>query len=191
MLAGKEIALRSQRWMPQRHEGSDQFANRIFCPGGDQFQRLSKNASGLILAQSKIKHCQRAIHASVIIFIQPIFLHAETNVPPMDFQVGFNHPLLSVDARALKQKRVRPVAPGFVGIEMPLRACNRFIDDARSAARQSDSAGQRMGLKKFAIGNSREGDDLVHIPTGKARIAPSRHARRGRRCWVRSNERLF
>jgi hypothetical protein len=68
----------------------------------------------------------------------------------LDFQVGFDDPMPAVVARALKQERVRPLAPDFVGIDVALRAGEGLVEQGVTAG-QADPAGGGVAIQELAV----------------------------------------
>ena len=99
----------------------------------------------LIRGEIEIEDGEGAEDVLVVEFFETIFLDADADVAAMNFQVGFDHPVMFVVTHALKQKRVGPAAPGFVGIDVPLGAADGFVDEG-AAAGETDAAG---GERRF------------------------------------------
>lgn len=68
----------------------------------------------------------------------------------MNLQVRFDHPLLPVNPLALKQKCMRPRAPVFVGVEVPLRPADRLVDESDSAGK-AQPAGFCEASQEFLV----------------------------------------
>src|SRR5262249_40407100 len=115
-----------------------------------QLESFPNEPRGLLFAQAEIEHSQGRVEFLIEVFVQAVFLNAELEVLLMILEIGFDHPLVAVDADALKDERVGPPAPLAVRIEMPLGASDGAVGEG-CAGGKPDAAGTGVTLEEFAV----------------------------------------
>ena len=72
------------------------------------------------------------------------------NMLPVNLQIRFDDPVMTIRPPALKQKCVRPRSPGLIRVEMTLGATDRSIDQGDTAG-ETDAARPRKAFEEFTI----------------------------------------
>jgi len=132
-LAREEIVPAAKFRTAKRDEGAEQFAERIARAGRDEFQPFAQEARSLDLRQTEIEHGQRRVELFIEVFRNAIFLNAETDVPAMKLEIGFDDPVMAVVAFALEKKCMGPCAPFFPCVNVAFGAANCFVDESDAA----------------------------------------------------------
>ena len=93
------------------------------------FEAFAQERGDVFVVQAEIEDGKVRVKFFVVVFGDAIFLHAELDVFVVDLQIGFDDPVVAIVARALKDERVRPETPAFVGIKVAFGAADGFVDE--------------------------------------------------------------
>lgn len=149
--ARKEVLARPQPGIAQSEQCAGQFAKGIAGAVGGDVDCFAKQILDLIGRQTEIQHGECGIEFLIEILGNPVFLNTELDMLSMDLQVGFDDPVVAIDALALEQEGVGPGTPGFVAVQVALSTADGFVDQGEAAAK-ADAAGLGVAFQEFLVG---------------------------------------